>query len=78
MLVAFCGVIVLPLLAAFVTEKLAEGRSRRKKFLHRLAWFPVPLLAVVVIVFQSLVELFGMVAYLWWVPKNFSVSSVQL
>lgn len=27
-------------------------------------------LAVVVIVFQSLVELFGMAAYLWWVPNK--------
>jgi ACR3 family arsenite efflux pump ArsB len=26
--------------------------------------------AVVVIVFQSLVELFGMIAYLWWVPRR--------
>ncbi len=33
-------------------------------------------LAVVAIVFQSLVELFGMVAYLWWVPKRlFPVTS---
>lgn len=27
-------------------------------------------LVVVVIVFQSLVELFGMTAYLWWVPRK--------
>ena len=26
--------------------------------------------AVVVIVFQSLVELFGMVFYLWWLPRH--------
>jgi ACR3 family arsenite transporter len=30
-------------------------------------------IAVVVIVFQSLVELFGMVAYLWVVPRLFKV-----
>ena len=29
-------------------------------------------LAVVAIVFQSLVELFGMVLYLWWVPRVFT------
>lgn len=33
--------------------------------------------ATVVIVFQSLVELFGMVAYLWLVPKRLAPSSVQ-
>lgn len=26
--------------------------------------------AIVVIVFQSLVELFGMVCYLWWLPRR--------
>jgi arsenite transporter len=152
MLVAFLGLIVLPLLAAFITEKWAEASTRRRHVIGRLSWFPVPLLAVVVfsiaatqvgivmdsvsllghlllifgaflviaalishglalmfslppeqgrvlafslgsrnsfvvlplalalpssfelavvvIVFQSLVELFGMVAYLWWVPKK--------
>ncbi len=33
--------------------------------------------ATVVIVFQSLVELFGMVAYLWLVPRILASSSVQ-
>ena len=152
MLPAFLGLIVLPLLAAFITEKWAEASTRRLLFVCRIGWLPVPLLAVVVfciaaaqvgivmdsvnllghllliftaflliaglisrgvarvfnlppmqgrvlafslgsrnsfvvlplalalpssyelavvvIVFQSLVELFGMVAYLWWVPKR--------
>ncbi|MDZ7832813.1 MAG: hypothetical protein U5L07_13745 [Desulfobacterales bacterium] len=152
MLVAFLGLIVLPLLAAFITEKWAEASTSRRHVINRIGWFPVPLLAVVVfsiaaaqvgivmdsvnllghlllifvaflvisgliscglalvfrlpvvqgrvlafslgsrnsfvvlplalalpssyelavvvIVFQSLVELFGMVAYLWWVPKK--------
>ena len=152
MLVAFAGLIVLPLLGALVTEKWIENTPRRRHVLERLAWLPVPLLAVVVliiaatqvnlvtaslavlgqlllifvcylvvagliaralasvfalppsqgrvlafslgtrnsfvvlpfalalpssfgltavaIVFQSLVELIGMVAYLWWVPKR--------
>jgi arsenite transporter len=158
MLKAFVGLILVPLLAAFLTEKWAEGSNNRSFVPDWLAWFPVPLLAVVVfiiavsqvnlvlasvsllshllvvfvsflviaggvarafailfnlpwdqgrvlafsfgtrnsfvvlplalalppsfevtvvvIVFQSLVELFGMVAYLWWVPKRlFPVSS---
>jgi ACR3 family arsenite efflux pump ArsB len=33
--------------------------------------------ATVVIVFQSLVELFGMVAYLWLVPRFLAPSSIQ-
>lgn len=152
MLGAFAGIVVLPLLGAFGTEKWIESTLRRRHVLERLAWLPVPLLAVVVfiiaatqvnlvtasfavlgqlllifvgylvvaglmartlatvftlppsqgrvlafslgtrnsfvvlplalalpsslglavvvIVFQSLVELVGMVAYLWWVPKR--------
>ena len=30
---------------------------------------------VVVVVFQSLVELFGMLAYLWWLPQRLFRSS---
>lgn len=152
MIAAFAGLIVLPLLGAFVTEKWVEKNPRRVELLDNLAWLPVPLLGlvvfiiaatqvnlvtaslgilgrlllvfvgflvvagllarvlahffelptsqgrvlafslgtrnsfvvlplalalphshdltVVVIVFQSLVELLGMVVYLWWVPKR--------
>lgn len=152
MLLAFFGLIVLPLAAAFLTEKSVETGEQSSNLLSGLAWLPVPLLAlvvfsiaatqvgivlestglldqllvifvaflviagllarglallfrlpadqgrvlafslgtrnsfvvlplalalpssfelaVVVIVFQSLVELFGMVVYLWWVPKK--------
>jgi hypothetical protein len=35
-----------------------------------LALPPSHELAIVAIVFQSLVELFGMVVYLWWVPHR--------
>ncbi|RAU19829.1 arsenic resistance protein [Nitrincola tibetensis] len=151
MLLAFFGLILLPLLAAFLTEKWADKNARRGAIIQKLGWCPVLLLAlvvfsiaatqvglvmdsvgllghllfifiaflviaalmsralaqifrlptgqgrvlafslgsrnsfvvlplalalpssfevaVVVIVFQSLVELFGMAAYLWWVPK---------
>lgn len=152
MLTAFAGLILLPLMAAYLTEKWVERSQHRNSLLDQLAWFPVPLLAmvvfliaatqvsvvmkatfflgqlllvfvafliiaglmarflarqltlptaqgralafslgtrnsfvvlplalalpppfeltVVVIVFQSLVELFGMAVYLWWVPKR--------
>lgn len=48
MLTAFVGVILLPLLAAYLTVKWAEGGVNRTAFLHRLGWLPVPLLAIVV------------------------------
>lgn len=152
MLLAFFGLIVLPLVAAFLTQKFVETGKLSSNLLSGLAWLPVPLLAlvvfsiaaaqvsivldstglldqllvifvaflviagllarglamvfrlptdqgrvlafslgtrnsfvvlplalalpssfelaVVVIVFQSLVELFGMAVYLWWVPKK--------
>jgi ACR3 family arsenite transporter len=152
MLAAFAGLILLPLAATFVTQKWAEHSQVRGAHVACLAWFPVPLLALVVfsiaaaqvgvvagsigvlgnlllvyaaylilagllarvlarqfrlpaaqgralafslgtrnsfvvlplaialpaslelavvaIVFQSLVELFGMAGYLWWIPKR--------
>lgn len=150
MLLAVLALIGLPLVAAVLTERRIEARAERAVWRDRLAWWPVPLLAmvlflvagaqvgsvldggvvllavlpvfvgfllvaallaralggwlrlpldagrtlafslgtrnsfvmlpvalalptgweiaVVVIVFQSLVELFGMVFYLWWLP----------
>jgi arsenite transporter len=152
MLMAFAGLILAPLFAAFMTEKWGEGGLHRSSLPDRIGWLPVPLLAivvfiiaaskvnlvtgsasmlshllvvfvsflvvagvaakvvalflrlpaeqgralafsfgtrnsffvlpfalalppefeiaVVVIVFQSLVELIGMAAYLWWIPKR--------
>jgi ACR3 family arsenite transporter len=158
LVLAFFGLIVLPLAAAFATEKWAEKREGREAILNAFGWLPVPLLAlvvfsiaaaqvnvvidslgilpslfavfsaflliagvlslvlskifslptnqgsvlafslgsrnsfvvlplalslpssfeltVVVIVFQSLVELFGMAAYIWWVPKKLYPSAI--
>jgi arsenite transporter len=45
---AFTGLIVLPLFAAYMTEKWVERGDSRSNLLNRLAWFPVPLLAIVV------------------------------
>ncbi|WP_152206264.1 arsenic resistance protein [Marinobacter changyiensis] len=160
MLLAFFGLIVLPLAAALLTEKGVETGKLSSNLLSGLAWLPVPLLAlvvfsiaatqvgivlestglldqlllifvaflviagllarglalffrlpadqgrvlafslgtrnsfvvlplalalpasfelaVVVIVFQSLVELFGMVVYLWWVPKKLFPNACSL
>jgi len=89
---AFGALIGLPLALAFATERRAERDGRA--LIERLAWAPVPLLAVVVfliaasqagtvvralppswqaasivIVAQSLVELFGMLAFLRLVPR---------
>lgn len=152
LILAFFGLILLPLVAAFFTEKWVEKRQAREAVLNIFGWLPVPLLAlvvfsisaaqvsvvidslgilpslfaifvaflliagfvsvvlsrifslpisqgrvlafslgsrnsfvvlplaltlpssfeltVVVIVFQSLVELFGMAVYIWWVPQK--------
>lgn len=152
MLTAFVGLILVPLIAAYITQNWAGPDGRHSTLLDRFAWLPVPLLAivvfiiavsqvnvvvgsatllahlllvfasflvvaglvaraftaifqlppdqgrvlafsfgtrnsfvilpialalppsfeiaVVVIVFQSLVELFGMATYLWWIPKR--------
>ncbi len=48
MFATFAGLIVLPLLAAWLTRKLGEDSPRWRGLPDRLAWFPVPLLAVVV------------------------------
>lgn len=48
MLTAFAGLILLPLFAAYLTEKWVERGDSRRNLLNRLAWFPVPLLAIVV------------------------------
>ena len=149
---AFVGLIITPLILAWLTQKIAEQQRLAKTFINQLGWFPVILLAtvmfiialsqvpvvldslsllpilllifvlflvivgwlakclsgllqlsyrqgrvlvfsfgtrnsfvmlplalalptgyemtVVVIVFQSLVELIGMMMFLWWVPKR--------
>jgi arsenite transporter len=53
MLLAFVGLILVPLLAAFVTQQWAERVNSRGNLLTRLAWFPVPLLAVVILIIAA-------------------------
>ena len=44
----FAALVLLPLTAAFLLERWAEARPERATIVNRLAWLPVPLLAVVV------------------------------
>ena len=53
MLLAFSGLILAPLFAAFLTEKWVERNNGRLSVIEQLAWFPVPLLAVVVLIIAA-------------------------
>ncbi|UYG04554.1 arsenic resistance protein [Halomonas sp. LR3S48] len=48
LLMAFAGLILLPLLLAFVTQNWAQRSRTRARYVERLAWLPVLLLALVV------------------------------
>ena len=84
LLVLFAAFLVIAAAIAHVLGKLFKLPAKQGRVLAfslgtRNSFVVLPLvlalpasfeLAVVVIVFQSLVELFGMVAYLWWVPRK--------
>lgn len=53
MIVAFVGLIIMPLIAAFLTEKWVEQKVQRRQWLGKLAWFPIPILGVVVFVIAA-------------------------
>jgi arsenite transporter len=48
MVLAFAGLILLPLVFAYLSQKWAEGGVERYVQINRLGWLPVPLLAIVV------------------------------
>ncbi|GGY05019.1 arsenic resistance protein [Litchfieldella qijiaojingensis] len=48
LLEAFVGLILVPLLVAFLTQAWVARKRQRAAMLHALGWFPVPLLALVV------------------------------
>ncbi|MFQ3786351.1 arsenic resistance protein [Halomonas sp. A29] len=48
LLLAFAGLILLPLMLAFGTQKWAQRHRIRERHIERLGWLPVPLLALVV------------------------------
>ncbi len=67
------------LLAGLSDLSVSQGRALAFSFGTRNSFVVLPLalalpasfeIAVVVIVFQSLVELFGMMFYLWWLPRK--------
>ncbi|MFN4113079.1 MAG: arsenic resistance protein [Sphingomonadaceae bacterium] len=49
----FASLIVLPLLAAWVTERWAERHPHGQTLVGRIGWFPVPLLAIVVFLISA-------------------------
>lgn len=49
----FLTLIVVPLVAAWLLERWAEARSGRDVMIDRLAWFPVPLLAIIVFLISA-------------------------
>lgn len=53
MLWAFIGLIVVPLILAWLTQKFAEQHPSGEKFINYLAWFPVILLALVMFIIAS-------------------------
>lgn len=53
MFYAFLGLIVLPLLCAYLTERWVERSPRRSQLIDKLGWLPVPLLGLVVFVIAA-------------------------
>lgn len=49
----FATLIVLPLLAAWATERWAERRPHGQKLVGKIGWLPVPLLAIVVLLIAA-------------------------
>lgn len=48
LLPVFFGLIIVPLILAWITERVAEKRQSVKRFVDGLGWLPVPLLTIVV------------------------------
>ena len=69
LLAAFAGLIVLPLLLAWLTERFADRSERGQTLVRGLAWLPVPLLAVVVflIAASQVTTVAGLLGVLWQV-----------
>ena len=66
------------LLVAFFRQRFMQGRALAFSLGTRNSFVVLPFAlalptgwetTVVVIVFQSVVELFGMLLYLWWLPR---------
>ncbi len=72
--VAFFGIILFPLLMAFITEKWAESSPRKQRIIDNLGWFPVPLLAIVVfmIAASQASTIFEATSLLWYPTMVFT------
>lgn len=77
LLLAFLGLIALPLMAAFLTQKWVEKVQERKSFLEILGWFPVPLLAIVVFSISA-AQVNVLVDFLRYLPRLLVIFSVFL
>lgn len=53
MLMAFIGLILTPLFLAYLTEKWVDADIKRANRLEQLAWFPIPLLTLVVFIISA-------------------------
>lgn len=68
MLLAFAGIIILPLILAFFTEKWAHSHPGRQQLIHRLGWLPVPVLSTVIFMISASQAqvLFDATSVLWY------------
>lgn len=53
MIAVFTGIIIIPLLLAYVTERWSAGHSESFQIREILGWFPVPLLAFVIFLISA-------------------------
>lgn len=53
LLLAFCGLIILPLCLAWLTERMATHSPAVGRFILAMGWMPIPLLAIVVFVIAA-------------------------
>lgn len=68
MLQAFTGIIIFPLIVAFLTEKWAAAVPTRQRIISRIGWLPVPLLAIVIFLISASQShlLFEATSLLWY------------
>lgn len=53
MFLAFAGIIILPITLAYFTDLWAKSIPQRQYFITKIAWFPVPLLAIVIFMISA-------------------------
>lgn len=83
LLPAFFGLILLPLAAAASTQRWIERRPERTSFQNRLAWWPMPLLALVVGMIAAaqvrvVREALPVLAQVFWLYLGFLIGAALL